>query len=310
MTNLASLLPGLAPFVLLPLLPSGELPRQLPANPTAGPELFTQTFSDQFGPEIANWNGEQLLIPKFTNPRDSTLREVRVEMCGETFAEATFQNLDDEPCVYVYEVFSDIQLSCADPDIPMGEFALDLTVAGGPIPLAPGELGMDAGGTGSVCNPVEVVEDKTLLQHFIAGPGDEMLVFDSSGFTGSATQGCGGIDFYCLVESSVSVTVTYTFELPPDLPPLCLFGCDPLMICENGITLILLDARRSEDPEGEPLAYAWTTDCPNAVIDDPSARTTLLTIDTGSGPCELTCEVTLAVSDGVNVSECGDTIDL
>lgn len=65
--------------------------------------------------------------------------------------------------------------------------------------------------------------------------------------------------------------------------------------CQGAFTTLQLSGECSTDPMGgAPLAeYAWSTDCPDAVIDDPNSPTPLITIPNAG--CEFNCTVSLRV---------------
>lgn len=293
---------GLFPALLLTPLPGGG--HGEPA--TAGPQRFTQTFSDEFGPEVGDWQAEQLLLPKFSGPAGSTLVRAEVEVCGQSVGLAQFQNLDETGCLFSYAVRADVSLVPSDPDSPVDEYMLHLEATGGPFQLGPGEQGSDVTDTGLVCSPLQVFEEPEQLAFFHATPADPMLEFDHQGTTHSEHSGCGVIDFHSDVTSGLSVRVTYVYELSPNQPPLCLFGCDPISICDNGTSTILLDAHRAEDPEKQPITYQWRTNCPNSTLTEPTGKVTLLIIDHGGGACTTECDVQLTVSDGELESVCSD----
>ncbi|MDY6839504.1 MAG: S8 family serine peptidase [Thermodesulfobacteriota bacterium] len=70
--------------------------------------------------------------------------------------------------------------------------------------------------------------------------------------------------------------------------------------CGGVTTQVLLDGTGSSDPEGGPLTYSWTTDCPGGSFDDPASATPTLTVD--SQPGCLDCSVTLTVTDRGDLS--------
>jgi hypothetical protein len=273
---------------------------------TAGPPRFSQTFSAEFGPEVGDWQGEQLVLPKFNGPAGSALIRAEVETCGQTIGVAQFQNLDETSCLFSYEVTADILMEPVEEESPVADFTLALAATGGPFPLSPGEIGSDVCDSGLVCTPVQVFTERGELAFFYATPADPMLEFDHQGVTSSEHTGCGVVDFHSDVDSMLSVRVTYVYELGGNRPPVCMFGCDPIAICDNGTSTILLDAHRAFDPEKQPITYEWRTDCPNSTLTDPTGRVTLLIIDHGGGACTTECDVQLTVSDGELESVCSD----
>lgn len=78
-------------------------------------------------------------------------------------------------------------------------------------------------------------------------------------------------------------------------------------VCQGLLTTIELDGTSSSDPDGDDLTYEWATDCPEAIIDDPTSPTPLLVIDTSSG--ELAeCSITLTVADTSGESDSASSL--
>ena len=82
-----------------------------------------------------------------------------------------------------------------------------------------------------------------------------------------------------------------------NLPPVCDSGGPHDADCQGILTSLPIDGSASMDPDGDPLVFLWTTDCPGGSFDDSTSPTPVLTIDT-SLACHLTCNVTLTVDDG------------
>lgn len=114
-------------------------------------------------------------------------------------------------------------------------------------------------------------------------------------FTIKAHDGCG---------DSNSATINITIDLLND-PPVCLAG-GPYV---GSSFAIPLDGNSATDPQGDSLTYLWTTDCPNALIDDPVSVSPLLVIEP-TCQCSLDCTVTLTVSDGTESRSCTSTVVL
>lgn len=297
----------LAPIVLLPF---GFLPSPNPQGGVIcpdGSQASVLKVMDSFGPKLGDWSGEQLVVPKFVGPRGSTLIQVDVQLCGQTFGDVQFQNLDDEPCTFTYGIQVNATVMPADPASPINDFNFAIMASGGPFPLDPGESGSDSFDSGEMCDAVQTFTDPADLAFFTSSPGDKDLVFDHAGATGSSHFGCGVLEFMSEIHSSVSVSVTYSFCLQ-NLPPTCNFTCDIIVMCDGDITMIQLDGTGARDPEGNPLTFFWTTNCPNATIDDPTSPTPILTIDTSGGECDLECQVYLEVSDGFHTTRCRGTV--
>lgn len=93
-------------------------------------------------------------------------------------------------------------------------------------------------------------------------------------------------------------------------PPVCNANGPYVAECGGASTTIVLDGTQSSDDDGNELTYAWTTNCPNASIDNPTSDSPVLTIQT-AGVCNLQCEVTLTVSDGIAPpQECVATVTI
>ncbi|MEM7247872.1 MAG: hypothetical protein AAF533_21220 [Acidobacteriota bacterium] len=76
----------------------------------------------------------------------------------------------------------------------------------------------------------------------------------------------------------------------------------------NGPSFVV-DGTGSSDPEGGPLTHAWSTDCFGAVIDDPTAPITTVTLDRTE--CDSDCSVTLLVTDEEGlVDTCSTTVSI
>lgn len=89
-------------------------------------------------------------------------------------------------------------------------------------------------------------------------------------------------------------------------PPECSAGGPYVAECQGGTTSLQLDGSSSSDPEGTTLVYSWSSDCPGILFDDPSSPTPTITIDSSMVP--VNCEVTLAVSDGIDTCVCSATV--
>jgi len=66
--------------------------------------------------------------------------------------------------------------------------------------------------------------------------------------------------------------------------------------CEGAVTTLSLDGTGSTDPDGDPITYSWTTDCPGPGFDDASSPTPDLSVNTSTG-CSVSCSVSLSVED-------------
>ena len=91
----------------------------------------------------------------------------------------------------------------------------------------------------------------------------------------------------------------------PNRTPECDANGAYLAECQGLTTDVLLDGAGSSDPDGDPLTYEWTTDCPGGTFSDDTSATPTLTADS-SGPLPLDCTVTLTVTDDNGASAACD----
>lgn len=69
--------------------------------------------------------------------------------------------------------------------------------------------------------------------------------------------------------------------------------------CQGTLTTIPLSGLASFDPDGNPLRYAWSTDCADGTLSDPTAAQPVLTLlRPGLGQAQ-TCSVSVTVTDGL-----------
>jgi hypothetical protein len=98
-------------------------------------------------------------------------------------------------------------------------------------------------------------------------------------------------------QESIAAFVFYILDVDfGNSPPIADANGPYTVECEGTTTTIVLDGTGSSDPEGTALTYAWSTDCPDGIFNDPTSATPVLTVSTSG--CYVTCSVTLTVTDG------------
>jgi hypothetical protein len=145
----------------------------------------------------------------------------------------------------------------------------------------------------------------TVNFHVIAGPNMGVMGSDVTDSNGEATfsyLGAGGIGVDSIQADMIdpntseqvfsNVVVKEWFNSPPECDANGPYSAE----CAGPTTDIQLDGTGSSDPDGDPLTYGWTSDCPGASFDDATSATPILTVDT-SCACEIWCTVTLTVTD-------------
>lgn len=82
--------------------------------------------------------------------------------------------------------------------------------------------------------------------------------------------------------------------------PICDNGGPYTVECAQSSQVeIQLDGSNSSDPDGDPITYKWSTNCPGAVIDNPTSATTTMTVDAAMLGL---CTVRLTVTDPTGAS--------
>jgi hypothetical protein len=100
------------------------------------------------------------------------------------------------------------------------------------------------------------------------------------------------------------VQITGLDTLLCNQPPDCDAGGPYAQEC----AAIVLDGTGSSDPEGNALSYSWATDCTGGSFDNANSATPTLTV---SPPCNISCNVTLTVTDsGGLTSQCTATVSI
>ncbi len=88
-------------------------------------------------------------------------------------------------------------------------------------------------------------------------------------------------------------------------PPVCEALASVAVECGGTTTAVDLDGSSASDPDGDPLAFSWTTDCPGGSFDDATSATSILTVTSAApGVCApLECSATLTVTDGGGLAD-------
>lgn len=145
---------------------------------------------------------------------------------------------------------------------------------------------------GSGSTDLAAAADGSFAGELTATPGSYSLF--ATAYAGAAPVGAGRADNVVVVEdqtTAVFLTITDTTELPeqPDHAPIVTALIVSTLTVEQG-RAVTVDAS-AVDPDGDPLAWAWTDDCASGAFADPTTHRTTWT-NSAVGTCRLTVTVT------------------
>lgn len=182
----------------------------------------TETYTAEFGPELADWPLDTMSVPKFVPPPNATLIRAEFSLCGQVTGQAEFTNTDTTECTFTYEIAATVLASAADGTSPLPPLVMpDIGAMGGPITLAGGQSGTDGYDSGVICingNPL-VFTAGADLDWFISQPGDTEVLVDHSGTTTSTTNGCGALTFDTDPFTTLFMRVDYTYCTTEETTP-------------------------------------------------------------------------------------------
>ena len=93
---------------------------------------------------------------------------------------------------------------------------------------------------------------------------------------------------------SARIAAVYRNDQAHNAPPIANAGGGYVVESVGAGTRIRLNGTASTDPDGDPLIYQWSSNCPAASWDDPTSATPTLTLNTGQ---KAVYEITLMAAD-------------
>jgi M6 family metalloprotease-like protein len=105
-----------------------------------------------------------------------------------------------------------------------------------------------------------------------------------------------------VIVNSATATGFEVTILNGNLPPSGEAGGPYTEECAGLTTTVALDGSGSSDPEGAPLTYSWTTNCPGGTFDNSTIAQPTLTVNP-SANCAVICQVLLTVKDNQGISD-------
>jgi len=105
-----------------------------------------------------------------------------------------------------------------------------------------------------------------------------------------------------VIVNSATTTGFGVTILNGNLPPTSDAGGPYTAECAGAATTVALDGSGSTDPDGDPLTYSWSTNCPGGTFDTSTIAQPTLTINP-SANCAFICQVSLTVTDNKGISD-------
>jgi hypothetical protein len=93
-----------------------------------------------------------------------------------------------------------------------------------------------------------------------------------------------------------------TYMIVINAPPVCDADGPYEQECQGTATTLPLDGSGSTDPDGDPLTFLWTTDCPGGLFDDDTSSTPEMTLNSPATNLP-SCGVGLVVEDSKGGSD-------
>lgn len=148
---------------------------------------------------------------------------------------------------------------------------------------------------------------------FLYGTGDGSFTVDfafihpSADFSGTTVEGQIALGETQVLIINVDTNNPDQTTVTQVLPPACNVRGPYTAECNGAFTMLTLNGAGSSDPNGTPIAFFWTSDCPAATFDNPTSPTPTLILSSSSVP--ETCNVTLTVSNSFGLSStCGTPV--
>ncbi len=122
------------------------------------------------------------------------------------------------------------------------------------------------------------------------------------------TDGDGALD---CTETACGSNPNSPGDVPPcvNQAPAADAGGPYIAECGGAHTTVSLNGTGSSDPDGAPLTYSWSTDCPGGTFNNSAIAQPTLTVNTSSS-CSVNCTVSLTVTDDFGVSNGPDTANV